>query len=149
MGGIIPRHLKHRRRRIQRIDGVTVAGQRDGDEPGAASDFEDPGIRMKIEVLYPAKSGAVAVPVNCGQQPVVGIHRLPVRRRRFEIIGNAPLASRAESCILQPCSRRPILNNALIVLKIFRKGLMENDEHIRRNGMMSSAAYQAHSCIPR
>ena len=92
MGGTFPRHMKHRCRRIQRIDGVTVASQSDRDEPGPASDFENPGPRRKIEVLYPAKRGVVAIPVNGGQQPVVGIHRFPVGCRRFEIVGDVLMA---------------------------------------------------------
>src|SRR4030095_742093 len=94
MGGIMPRHLKHRRGRIQRIDGVTVARQSRRDKPGPASDFENPGARMKTEVVEPTESSIVTVLVNGGQQPVIAVHRFPVGCRRFEQIADVLLASR-------------------------------------------------------
>src|SRR4029078_8783370 len=97
-----PRSVHTRHGRIHRVDGVPVARQRRREESGTAANFENPGTRDQIQVLYPPESRVVTVLVNGGQQPVVGVEGLPVGGSRFEIIADVPLASR---CRLHTASR--------------------------------------------
>jgi hypothetical protein len=53
IGCVVPRHLKHRRGRIQRIDHASIPRQSYGHEPGAATHFENSGVRTGIEFPDP------------------------------------------------------------------------------------------------